>query len=173
MTILARKSARYGIRFTTMYRTVGGKQVSAGTFATRDEAKAGTAEQPYLPRGPVADEPAFIVIYEGHPNEGETAVECCTPLRADATTPDGAATGTIPAHRDAYVRVQKQTVQSGGLGDVYRGSGNGSRTRACGSPPGRGRRTGPTSLPPRQMTRYSTWRCRWGRDRFWRARQRR
>ena len=43
---------------------------------------AGTAEQPYLLRGHAADEPVFIVIYEGNPNEGETAVECCTPLRA-------------------------------------------------------------------------------------------
>src|SRR5580693_8551338 len=57
---------------------------------------AGTAEQPYLLRdlrglrglrGHAADEPVFIVIYEGNPNEGETAVECCTPLRADAATP--------------------------------------------------------------------------------------
>jgi len=65
---------------------------------------AGTAEQPYLLRG-------------------HAAVECCTPLRADAATPDGAATRTIPAHREAYVRVQKRTVQSGGLGDVYGGIG--------------------------------------------------
>ena len=42
---------------------------------------AGTAEQPYLLRGHAADEPVFIVIYEGNPSEGETAVECCTPLR--------------------------------------------------------------------------------------------
>jgi hypothetical protein len=84
---------------------------------------AGTAEQPYLLRRHAADEPVFIVIYEGNPNEGETAVECCTPLHADAATPDGAATRTIPAHREAYVRVQKRTVQSGGLGDVYGGIG--------------------------------------------------
>jgi hypothetical protein len=57
---------------------------------------AGTAEQPYLLRGHSADEPVFLVIYEGNPNEGETAVECCTPLRADAARPDGAATRTIP-----------------------------------------------------------------------------
>ena len=43
----------------------------------------------------------------------------CTPLHADRAAPDGAATRTIPAHREAYVRVQKRTVQSGGLGDVY------------------------------------------------------
>ena len=34
---------------------------------------AGTADQPYLLRDHVADEPVFIVIYEGNPNEGETA----------------------------------------------------------------------------------------------------
>jgi hypothetical protein len=58
---------------------------------------AGTAEQPYLLRDHVGDEPVFIVIYEGNPNEGETAVECCTPLHADGAAPDGAATRTIPA----------------------------------------------------------------------------
>ena len=80
---------------------------------------AGTAEQPYLLRGHAADEPVFIVIYEGNPNEGETAVECCTPLKADGAAPDGAATRTIPAHREAYVRVLKRTAQSGAVGDVY------------------------------------------------------
>jgi hypothetical protein len=72
-----------------------------------------------LLRGQAGDEPVFIVIYEGNPNEGETAVECCTPLRAGAAAPDGAATRTIPAHREAYVRVPKRTVQSGKIGDVY------------------------------------------------------
>ena len=80
---------------------------------------AGTAERPYLLRDHVGDEPVFIVIYEGNPNEGETAVECCTPLHADGAAPDGAATRTIPAHQEAYVRVLKRTVQSGAVGDVY------------------------------------------------------
>jgi effector-binding domain-containing protein len=80
---------------------------------------AGTAQLPWLLREHVADEPVFIVLYEGNPDEGETAVECCTPLRAGAGAPDDAATRTIPAHREAYVRVQKRTVQSGGLGQVY------------------------------------------------------
>jgi effector-binding domain-containing protein len=80
---------------------------------------AGTAGQPYLLRDHVAGEPVFIVIYEGNPNEGETAVECCTPLRAGGTAPDGVATRSIPAHREAYVRVEKRTVQSGKIGDVY------------------------------------------------------
>jgi effector-binding domain-containing protein len=80
---------------------------------------AGTADQPYLLRDHVASEPVFIVIYEGNPNEGETAVECCTPLRAGGTAPDGVATRSIPAHREAYVRIEKRTVQSGKIGDVY------------------------------------------------------
>jgi effector-binding domain-containing protein len=83
------------------------------------EMAAGTADQPYLLRDHVADEPVFIVIYEGNPNEGETAVECCTPLRADGIAPDGVATRSIPAHREAYVRIDKRTVQSGKIGDVY------------------------------------------------------
>jgi hypothetical protein len=80
---------------------------------------AGTADQPYLLRDHVADEPVFIVIYEGNPNDGETAVECCTPLRAGGRVPDGVATRSIPAHREAYVRLEKRTVQSGKIGDVY------------------------------------------------------
>lgn len=83
------------------------------------DAAAGTAEQPYLERGEVPDEPVFIVIYEGNPNEGETAVEVCTPLRAGVPVPAGAASRTVPAHREAYVRVTKSTVQSGRIGDVY------------------------------------------------------
>ena len=83
------------------------------------DAAAGTDKQPYLVRDHVANEPVFIVIYEGNPNEGEASVECCTPLRAGAAVPEGAATRTVPAHREAYVRVPKRTVQSGGLGEVY------------------------------------------------------
>lgn len=97
---------------------------------------AGTAEQPHLLREHTADQPVFIVIYEGNPNEGDTAVECCTPLRAGGTAPDGVATRTIPAHREAYVRVQKNIVQSGAIGDVYVGienwiSGQGSEIAAA------------------------------------------
>jgi hypothetical protein len=83
------------------------------------DAAAGTVDQPYLDRDHVANEPVFIVIYEGNPNEGETAVECCTPLRAGSQAPADAASRTIPAHREAYVRVTKNTVVSGRLGDVY------------------------------------------------------
>ena len=84
-------------------------------------AAASTADQPHLNRGHVPDEPVFIVIYEGNPNEGETAVECCTPLRAGSPAPADAASRTIPAHREAYVRVRKNTVTSGQIGDAYVG----------------------------------------------------
>ena len=83
------------------------------------DAAASTADQPHLERGHVPDEPVFIVIYEGNPNEGETAVECCTPLRAGVPAPADAASRAIPAHREAYVRVTKDTVVSGHIGDVY------------------------------------------------------
>jgi hypothetical protein len=76
----------------------------------------GTAQAPYLERS--GNEPIFVVIYEGNPNEGPTAVEVCAPLQDDAGV-DGAPTRTVPAHREVYVRVTKSTVESGGLGDVY------------------------------------------------------
>jgi hypothetical protein len=82
-------------------------------------AGAGTVDQPHLQRDHLPDEPVFIVIYEGNPNEGETAVECCAPLRAGVPAPADAASRAIPAHREAYVRVTKSTVQSGHIGDVY------------------------------------------------------
>jgi effector-binding domain-containing protein len=83
------------------------------------DSAAGTAGQPHLDRDHAPNEPVFIVIYEGNPNEGETAVECCTPLRAGSRAPADAASRTIPAHREAYVRVSKNTVVSGHIGDVY------------------------------------------------------
>jgi hypothetical protein len=82
-------------------------------------AAARTAEQPYLQRDHLPEEPVFIVIYEGNPNEGETAIECCTPLQAGVPAPADAASRAIPAHREAYVRVTKSTVESGHLGDIY------------------------------------------------------
>lgn len=83
------------------------------------DGAAGTAEQPHLERAEFPGEPVFIVIYEGNPNESETAVETCTPLRAGVPVPADAACRVIPAHREAYVRVTKDTVESGHLGDVY------------------------------------------------------
>jgi hypothetical protein len=85
------------------------------------DAAAGSAEQSYLQRDHAADEPVFIVIYEGNPNEGETAVECCTPVREGSRPPADAASRTVPAHREAYVRVKKNVVLAGKIGDIYVG----------------------------------------------------
>jgi len=78
-------------------------------------AHLGTEAFPYLQRAG-AGRPIFVVIYEGNPNEGPTPVEVCAPV-ADAA----AATRTIPALREAYVRVTKEQVVTGRLGGVYEG----------------------------------------------------
>lgn len=83
------------------------------------DAAAGTVDQPFLQRDHAPDEPVFIVIYEGNPNSGETAVECCTPLRTGVPAPADTASRTVDAHREAYIRVPKGTVLSGHIGDVY------------------------------------------------------
>lgn len=70
-----------------------------------------TAEsQPWLDRH--TTDPVFVVIYEGNPNDGPTPVEVSAPV---ATGGDR----TVPAHREAYVRVTKGQVISGQLGGVY------------------------------------------------------
>ncbi|HEX9063904.1 MAG TPA: GyrI-like domain-containing protein [Streptosporangiaceae bacterium] len=86
---------------------------------TAGAARAETGEQPWLLRDHVAGEPVFIVIYEGNPNEGPVLVEVCTPLRPQAADPDGASARTIPAHREAYVRLPKNIVTSGRIGEAY------------------------------------------------------
>ncbi|NUR94128.1 MAG: hypothetical protein HOV67_02600, partial [Kribbellaceae bacterium] len=83
------------------------------------DAAAGTTELAYLERGGFDDEPVFVAIYEGNPNEGPVLVEVCAPLRAGAPRPDGVPVRTIPALREAYVRVNKERVLAGGLGEVY------------------------------------------------------
>jgi hypothetical protein len=65
---------------------------------------------PFLERS--TDDPVFVVIYEGNPNEGETPVEVCATVAAGGDR-------SIPAHREAYVRVTKRQVTSGELGGVY------------------------------------------------------
>jgi hypothetical protein len=72
----------------------------------------GTTDWPFLERSGDPDEPVFITIYEGNPNEGPTPVEVC------ATVPAGG-DRTIPAHREAYARVTKSQVTGGQLGGVY------------------------------------------------------
>jgi effector-binding domain-containing protein len=80
---------------------------------------AGTTDGAYLRRGDWPNEPVIIVIYEGNPNEGPVPVEVCAPLQAGAEKPVDKPTRVIPAHREAYTRVTKETVLSGQLGAVY------------------------------------------------------
>jgi len=72
----------------------------------------GTTDWPFLERSAGADEPVFVTIYEGNPNEGPTPVEVC------ATVP-ALGDRAIPALREAYARVTKGLVTSGELGGVY------------------------------------------------------
>jgi hypothetical protein len=72
----------------------------------------GTADWPFLERSDRPDEPVFVTIYEGNPNEGPTQVEVCATVAAGGDR-------SIPAHREAFARVTKATVISGQLGGVY------------------------------------------------------
>jgi hypothetical protein len=85
------------------------------------QSAVGTGSLPFLERPAEPNEPVFIVIYEGNPNEGEVSVEVCTPVSGTPVSgePADVTTRTIPAHREAYARVTKATVESGGLGAVY------------------------------------------------------
>ena len=90
-----------------------GAMARVADAATAAGGLLGTTSWPYLDRAGTA-EPVFVVTYEGNPNEGETPVQVCAPV-ADAA----AASGTIPEHREAYVRVTKEQVVTGALGGVY------------------------------------------------------
>jgi hypothetical protein len=72
----------------------------------------GTADWPFLDRSGGPDEPVFVTIYEGNPNEGPTLVEVCATVAADGDR-------TIAAHQEAYARVTKSQVTTGQLGGVY------------------------------------------------------
>jgi hypothetical protein len=72
----------------------------------------GTGHWSFLQRAGHPVEPVFLAIYDGNPNDGPTPVEVCATV---ATGGDR----TIPAHREAYARVTKGQVTSGGLGAVY------------------------------------------------------
>jgi hypothetical protein len=72
----------------------------------------GSADWPFLERSGCPDEPVFVTIYEGNPNEGPTSVEVCATVAAGGDR-------AIPAHREAYARVTKSQVTSGELGGVY------------------------------------------------------
>jgi hypothetical protein len=73
----------------------------------------GTSALPFVQRTG-DDQSIFVVLYEGNPNEGPTSVEVCAPIADRA-----AAARTIPAHREAFVRVTKEQALTGQLGGVY------------------------------------------------------
>jgi hypothetical protein len=72
----------------------------------------GTTDWSFLARADRPNEPVFVTIYEGNPNEGPTQVEVCATVAAGGDR-------SIPAHREAYARVTKAQVLSGTLGGVY------------------------------------------------------
>jgi hypothetical protein len=85
--------------------------------AERARAEGGLLETdswPFLERPARPSEPVLMTIYEGNPNEGPTQVEVCATVLTGGDR-------TIPAHREAYVRVTKSLVTSGRLGEVYEG----------------------------------------------------
>lgn len=71
----------------------------------------GTTDWPFVER-PGSDEPVFVAIYEGNPNEAPTLVEVCATVAAGGDRVEA-------AHREAYARVTKGQVTSGRLGGVY------------------------------------------------------
>jgi hypothetical protein len=77
---------------------------------------AGTSAWPYLSLGDRPDEPVFIAIYEGDPHQGPVPVEVCAPVNPG---PQRSGLRRLPAHREAYARVTKETVESGQLGAVF------------------------------------------------------
>ena len=89
-----------------------------GAMARVVQAPALTTEtQKWVDRPPTPD-PVFVVIYQGNPNDGPTRVEVCAPVAAGGDQ-------TLPAHREAFVRVTKAQVTSGELGAVYEAIENG------------------------------------------------
>ena len=72
----------------------------------------GTTHWPFLERSGRPDEPIFLAIYEGNPNEGPTEVEVCATVASGGDR-------SIPAHREAFARVTKSLVTTGELGGVY------------------------------------------------------
>ena len=76
---------------------------AAGAALTADDL-------PYLERsGP---DPVIFTTYEGNPNLGPCEIVVAVAVRTGGDR-------TLPAHREAFVRVTKQLVTSGGLGGAY------------------------------------------------------
>ncbi len=89
-----------------------GSMARVAEAARERGGQLGTAVLPYLERDDRPDEPVFVVVYGGDPNEGPVSVEVCAPVEAGGDAVE-------PAHREAYVRVTKRTVVTGELGPVY------------------------------------------------------
>jgi hypothetical protein len=103
------------LRVVTEVRTVDQQQLLAwlpGAMCRVGGAPGGldAASQPWLARD-TAD-PVFVVTYEGNPNEAPTEVRVCRPVASGGDD-------ELPAHREAFARVRKGTVVTGGLGEVY------------------------------------------------------
>jgi len=80
---------------------------------------ARTSSQPHLLRNGHSDEKVFIVIYEGNPHEGPTPVEVCAPVSGPAAGATDVATRTVPAHREAYVRLTRAEAAPEEIGAAY------------------------------------------------------
>ncbi|MEV0568213.1 GyrI-like domain-containing protein [Dactylosporangium sp. NPDC050588] len=72
----------------------------------------GTADWPFLERSGRPDEPVFVTVYGGNPNDAPTPVEVCATVASGGDR-------TLAAHREAYARVTRSDVTSGALGGVY------------------------------------------------------
>jgi effector-binding domain-containing protein len=96
-----------------------------GAMARVDRAADGfggvarTSTQPHLLRNGPSDEKVFVVIYEGNPHEGPVPVEVCAPVTGPAADATDAATRTVPAHREAYVRLTRAAATPETIGAAY------------------------------------------------------
>jgi hypothetical protein len=85
-----------------------------GAMARAFERAAGgaltTDDLPYLER--TGSDPVIFTTYEGNPNLGPCEIIVAVAVRTEGDR-------TIPAHREAFVRVTKELVTGGGLGDAY------------------------------------------------------
>lgn len=80
---------------------------------------ADTTVLPFTDRAAFPAAPVFIVAYEGNPNNGPCTVVVCAPMVPGNPAPAGTPWVTMPAHREAYVRVTKDDVMSGALDGAY------------------------------------------------------
>jgi effector-binding domain-containing protein len=80
---------------------------------------ARTSAQPHLLRDGHSDEPVLIVIYEGNPTEGPVPVEVCAPLAGTPAVSTDVPTRTVPAHREAYLRLTRAEAAPESIGAAY------------------------------------------------------